>query len=225
MSEIHRAFCTPDIKAVDVKRREITHLISTSSIDRAGDIVEPSGADVANFMKNPVVLANHDYSIENIIGRATSIKIQSDGLTATTQFHDKGLGADAFELVNTGFARAWSIGFRPTEHESMKDDKGSFKGFRFTKWELLEYSLVAIPANPDAVSNAVQRGIVTQSNVKYFFVGLNSNVPSGDTSPAREATAAPEHSDERLSAMRDLVKRAHYTRRGQQFKARQRTVQ
>ncbi len=219
MSEIGRAFCTPDIKHIDKAHREVTHLISTSSIDRAGDIVEPSGANVANFMRNPVVLADHFYSIENIIGRATSVTIDKDGLTATTQFHKKGLGAEAFDLVEAGFARAWSIGFRPTEQESLKDEKGNFKGFRFTEWELLEYSLVAIPANPDAVSNAIQRGIVSEQNIKYFFM-LNPSVPSGDKPPAREATAAHKHSDERITAISDWAKRGKYVQRGHIYKAR-----
>ena len=40
---------------------------------------------------------------------------------------------------------AASIGFRPTESEPIKTG-----GVRFTSWELLEFSLVPVPANPDA---------------------------------------------------------------------------
>lgn len=47
-------------------------------------------------------------------------------------------------------------------------EKGALVGFRFTKQELLEYSLVAIPMNPDAVNNAIQCGVSPES-IKVLF--------------------------------------------------------
>ena len=45
-----------------------------------------------------------------------------------------------------GLLRAASIGFRPLE--SSPNGRG---GLSFTRWELLEWSLVAVPANAEAV--------------------------------------------------------------------------
>lgn len=207
---IVRAFVFPETKAINEKTREIMHLISTPSEDRAGDVVEPAGADLANYLKNPVVLADHDYSIKSIIGRATSMTVEEDGIFARTQFHDEGLGRDAFNLVKNGMAKAWSIGFRPKEYEAIKDEDGKHvKGFRFSKWELLEYSLVAVPMNPDAVHNAVKRGIVQAVNVpalfRYAEIPITEPKPADSAAPSEAKADAPRWDERvRLAALRDL---------------------
>ena len=217
-----RTFCTPEIKFINEKASEITHIITTASLDRQGDVVEPGGADVANFMRNPVVLADHDYSIHSIIGRASKLEIGGDSITATTTFAKTDLGQQALTLVKSGMARGWSIGFRPIEHESIKDDKGALKGFRYKKWELLEYSLVAIPANPDAVMNAVKRGIISENNMNIFFRTVTGHVQPGDTTPAPKKANAekkrelPQVHQDRFAALLDMSRRIT---RGQTYRA------
>jgi phage head maturation protease len=49
-------------------------------------------------------------------------------------------------LAKSGVIKAVSVGFIPIVREPLRD--GSF---RFTKWELLELSLVSVPANPNAL--------------------------------------------------------------------------
>ena len=63
-----------EVKAVNEEEREVLHLISTKARDRAGDIVNPKGLDLKNFKKNPVVLVNHDYRVESIIGKAVVVE-------------------------------------------------------------------------------------------------------------------------------------------------------
>ena len=130
--------------------------------------MRPGGADISNYLKNPVVLRNHTYQTQDIIGGAQTIEISDDGIHARTKFRDTELGRDAFSLASEGLG-GWSIGFHPVEFDSVKDDKGKFKGFDFKSWELLEYSIVAIPMNQEAVNNAVQRGLVQSPNVDKFF--------------------------------------------------------
>jgi HK97 family phage prohead protease len=212
----YRLSLTPEIKAVNKTTREVVHLITSAGIDRAGDVVDPAGADVANYLKNPVVMANHDYTIQSIIGRAVSLEIQQDGLWARTKFHDKGLGADAFNLVADGMARAWSIGFRPVEYDSRKDSQGKqIRGFHFRKWELLEYSLVAIPMNPDAVMNAIHRGILHEENIPSLFDGewqapvkaeppAEAARPGANAEPTRDASLYEKHIAEALVRLKRL---------------------
>lgn len=216
-----RAFYTPEVKAVNERESEVTHIITTASLDRQGDVVEPGGADVANFLRNPVVLADHDYSIHSIIGRASKLEISKEGITATTTFAKTDLGQQAFALVQSGMARGWSIGFRPIEHESIKDEKGNLKGFRFKKWELLEYSLVAIPANPDAVMNAIKSGVISAKHKDIFFRTVTGLVQPGDSTPApTKANAAKKREmsplEQRLSKIK---RRADRRARGQAYLA------
>lgn len=189
---MRRSF-VPECKAIDVERRQATHVISTDSIDRMGDIVDAAGWDTEAFERNPVVLADHDYQVDRIIGRAVSLSSSRDSLVATTEFHDVGLGAAAFNLVQAGMAKAWSVGFKPkafhtvaagakskcrkclaardAQVESKGDDADTvyIRGTHFVEQELLEYSLVAIPMNPDAVMAAVSRGMCSQEQVPELF--------------------------------------------------------
>jgi HK97 family phage prohead protease len=186
--------------------------------------VEPSGAEVANFMRNPVVLADHDYTIGSVIGKATRLSIDGDGIHATTKFHDKGLGQEAFDLVEAGMVRAWSVGFKPIETDSVKDKHGVTRGFHFKKWELLEYSLVAIPANPDAVMEAVKRGLVAAGNTHIFFRSvLPTDTPSHEARTSATADPGPQDTPRmhtgRYEFLLDFSKRVRQQARADAFKA------
>ena len=179
-----RAFVTQEIKAINAESKEILHLITTASVDRAGAVVEPAGAEMANFMRNPVVTANHDHEIQSIIGRAVDISISEKGISARTRFRDTPLGRDAFQLAAEGLG-GWSVVFRPMKYEPIKAEKG-ISGHRFKQWELLAYGLVVIPCNQDIVQSAIGRGLVAKEHVPVFF-----SVPQ-DPEPSAEPEAVPE---------------------------------
>jgi len=187
-----RSFVQQEVKGVDIQKREITHQITTGAVDRAGDVVESGGAQVVNFLKNPVVMADHSYSIEKIIGKAISIEVSPKGITATTRFRDTMLADEAFRIAQEGIG-GWSIGFQPMDSHSLQDGaksgcktcKSRFAALaegkspgeyvpgaysrHFMSWDLLEYSSVAIPMNQDIVNNAIQRGLVSRENAPVFF--------------------------------------------------------
>jgi len=193
---VEKFHCVPEVKNIDSERKTVRHLITTNSIDRAGDIVEPKGADLENYSKNPVVMADHGYSIRDIIGTATDIKVSNHNIESTTAFGSAGLGPEAFALVEAKMARAFSIGFRSKDHHSVREGakagcklcKKRFKdaqdqaevqqgldgdyvyvrGLHFLEWEMLEYSLVAIPMNQDIVANAIKRGLSPEHVSKFF---------------------------------------------------------
>lgn len=180
------AMVNPVVKATNDKDREILHLISTSSVDRAGDVVEPGGAQVDAYLKNPVVLQDHDYTVDKIIGTAVRLEIDGDAIWSRTRFNDTERGEQSYRLSKAGLG-GWSIGFRPQEYDSIEDDKGRRRGFRFKKWELLEYSHVAIPMNADAVNTVVARGLVSRDLVHVFF----DVDPQADAEPALAADPGP----------------------------------
>ena len=191
---LRRMAVNAEVRAIEDEKLEVTHLITTPTADRAGDIIDPEGAVLEQFRRNPVVLVNHDYSVESIIGTAEDLQVTPDGIRAKTKFHRQTwLAIDVWKLVKAGIAKAWSIGFRPVRSHSInrgKDDgcstcverfrelsegknpgdrvPGSF-GQHFVSWELLEYSLVAIPMNSDAVNACVQRGLVQSENAETLF--------------------------------------------------------
>ena len=147
------------IKEIDAAKREVVGVISTNAIDRYHEVVEPSGVRLDNYRKNPVVLLNHN-SFGLPIGKNLWIKSEGNGLIARTKFAETALGDDVLALYEQGVMKAWSIGFMPIKWE----DGSETVRRRFTEWELLEYSAVTIPANPEAVTNALS--IVHSSEIR-----------------------------------------------------------
>lgn len=184
----------PETKDINVAKREVTHLITNDSWDRAGDLVEEDGWDFDAYKRNAVVLADHRYSIFSIIGKSIGLDKGKEGIFSTTRFDQGGIGVEAFRLVEADLAKAWSVGFRGLEFESiMQGSKAKCAtcakrmkvererlglddtepvwlwGTHFTRQELMEYSLVAIPMNADIVSHAVSQGLVSKGHVPLFF--------------------------------------------------------
>lgn len=119
---------------------------STNSVDRHGEIVDNNGWDLKSFKKNPVILWAHDHT-EPAIGVAKKIWVDGEGNKAKLMIqpilHDVTEKAKAIKaLVDQGIIKTLSVGFRPLE---------SPDGVTFTKNELLEVSMVNVPANADAM--------------------------------------------------------------------------
>lgn len=196
-----------EVKAVNEDTREVLHLISTGSRDRQGDVVEPMGVNLKNYRRNPIVLANHRYDIESIIGRSTMVEPADDGIYARTKFLETPLAETAFRVTAARLG-GWSVGFRPMPKshtvkagvdagckkcEELAKDKGSREWhMHFTAWEMLEYSSVAIPANQDVVNHAVQRGLVPEAMVPLFF-----QIEQVEQKEAEPAPAAPDRANVR----------------------------
>jgi HK97 family phage prohead protease len=142
-------------KSFNDKERTITHYISTVTPDRFGDIVNPSGMDAENFRKNPIVLFGHSHnSRSNVIGKNIALFPDNFGVKAITKFADTPAGNDLYILNREGYLNAWSIGYIPKKIKTQNStsDKHTISYNIIDEWELLEYSSVVIPANPDALN-------------------------------------------------------------------------
>lgn len=141
--------------------REIEFLISSDAKDRDGDTINPGGWVLDNYLKNPIVLWGHDRrSAESVIGKATSISVGTDGLRATAQFataEENPLADTVYRLLQGGYLNAVSVGFNPIEYK-YRDAPGDY-GVDFIKQELLEFSVVSIPCNPEALTTARAKGL------------------------------------------------------------------
>jgi len=119
---------------------------STESQDRQGEVVEVGGWELKNFKKNPIILWGHDHMTP--IGKAERVWIEKSGKPklmfkafisdATTR------GREIKQLMQEGILRAFSVGFMPIDADEN----------RYTKQELLEISVVSVPANPQAMTMA-----------------------------------------------------------------------
>jgi HK97 family phage prohead protease/HK97 family phage major capsid protein len=119
-----------------------------------GDIISSGGWDLVHFQKNPVALFNHRSDFP--IGKWANLRAEGSALRGHLELAPEGTSPRIDEirkLVEAGILRAVSVGFRPIEHEPI-DKNNPFTGMRFLKQELVETSLVSVPANPNALSTA-----------------------------------------------------------------------
>jgi HK97 family phage prohead protease len=129
-------------------------VLSDESVDRMGDIIMSDGWDVGNFKNNPIALFNHNPNF--VIGMWSNIRVGEKKLKAKLQLAPMGTSKRIDEirkLVDAGILKATSVGFRPLDYEQL-DKKNPFSGSKFIKQELVETSLVSVPANPNALAVA-----------------------------------------------------------------------
>lgn len=145
------------IKAMAGAVREVTDKgivawVSAETVDRDGDLLLAAGAKLDNYRRNPVVIWAHDYKLPPI-GRATDLRVvPGEGVEASTEFADTPFAQEIAGLYRGKFLTAFSVGFIPTA--SGGPSREGQTGLTITEWELLEYSAVPVPANPDALAKA-----------------------------------------------------------------------
>ena len=143
---IKRFHC--QIKAEDNSKRIIRGFANTRFKDRVNDIVDPNAfvEAMAIFMTNPIVLLQHQCDCP--IGQITAYQINSDGLYVTAKIAEGIEDADeTWALIEQGVLRALSIGFYPIEWDYDSELDASV----ITKLELVEISIVSIPANRESL--------------------------------------------------------------------------
>ncbi|PWC89832.1 hypothetical protein TSH100_04120 [Azospirillum sp. TSH100] len=149
---IKRKFFEASVSAgEDLGPRQVRVIISTEGVDRAGDIVRQDGLVLANFLQNPIILWNHDQNFP--IANALEITRDAGVTTALVEFFPEGVDETAdrvCRMVKAGLVKGVSIGFNPITVKPLQSG-----AFDFTESELLEFSFVSIPAQPDAL--VVQR--------------------------------------------------------------------
>lgn len=160
-----------EIKVPDDDEDELVlqFAISTGVEDRDGDTINPKGWNLKNYKKNPVVLWAHSYW-NPPIAQGLKVWIEDEKLKAIAKFTDEELypfGYMIYRMCKAGFLNATSVGFQPTKWEDRRNDEGLWLGYNFLKQELLEFSVVPVPSNPEALIEARSAGIDTEPMVDW----------------------------------------------------------
>ena len=148
-----RAYSLLTVKAVNEDARVIRGVATTPSPDRVGDIVESLGVR----FKNPMPLL-HQHRHDEPVGTVKFDKPTAEGITFEARLpkiEDAGPLKDrvdtAWGEVKSGLVAGVSIGFRPIEYNRMEDG-----GYRFVECEVMELSLVTIPAQSEATITSIK---------------------------------------------------------------------
>jgi hypothetical protein len=149
---------------IDESRRIVRAIISTDDIDRYGTIVDPKGMDAAGYLRSGApVLWGHGWGspVGTVpIGSALNVTAEPRRIVAEWQFasfegqpvEKWGDIARAIEdiwyLYKNGHIGGYSIAFIPKHMDFSKNSNVPV----YTEWELCEFSLVSVPANPHATA-------------------------------------------------------------------------
>lgn len=135
------------IKSIAEEAREIEGMATTPTVDRVNDVVDPMGL---SFKREAALLLNHDHS--QPVGTVTFGTPTANGLPFKAKIAKvsepgevKTRTDTAWHSVKSGIIKGVSIGFRPVESKALSNG-----GKLFTKADVHELSLVAVPCNPDA---------------------------------------------------------------------------
>ena len=134
-------------------------IVSTEDQDREGDVVIAQGGDLSNHQRNPVVLFEHGLTdLKMPIGSAQSpegaysVQVVPGMVKAMTYFARTAEGEQTYRLVEDGLLRGVSIGVRPVQQTFLPPSSEHPQGgVQLDRWELLEYSHVVLPMNPNAL--------------------------------------------------------------------------
>lgn len=140
-------------------------LLSNQRVDSYDSTLAWDGWELGDYKHNPQVLLAHNSGVDFgilPIGEDVGAYVdpQRKALMGVTRYVSQELAgkesveARAVRWVKAGFLRAVSVGFEPMEYEVAKDrDDGAsmFVPMDFKRQALREYSVVPVPANPDAL--------------------------------------------------------------------------
>lgn len=207
---------TLGVRAVDAETVEFV-AASEEVVDMGWyrEVLRMKGADLKRFRSNPVILNTHSrWDVDDIVGRAVELKIEEPTekggkrklvtKIAFSEATEKGRTTKA--LVQEGSLRTLSIGYRVKKGRYLEENEVDGEGedevrgpcYVAQKWELLEISVVPVPADASALKRAY--GAVTHEESPMADQKKDAGSPAEGTrvadagassSPAPGASATP----------------------------------
>ena len=167
---IETRFARTSPGSYDSKKRTVEAVLATDT-----PVKRPYGSEVLQIDSNsvnlerllkggiPVLDSHNQWGINAALGRVESAWCEAGELVGLIAFHDTDAGRDAEGMVARGELTGVSAGYRvnewnvtdedgaPVDPSRLRyDDDGSGLTYTATSWELLEASLVTIPADAGA---------------------------------------------------------------------------
>ncbi|WP_082747998.1 HK97 family phage prohead protease [Bradyrhizobium macuxiense] len=170
-------------KSFNPSERTAEVVMSTGSpVDRGLYVerlkISPSSVDLGRMQRGGVALLDsHQQSgLSNILGRVQSVRFQNGEMIGVIEFAKTQRGNDAMELVANGMVPGTSIGYVVSRwrfedeegreldpaHDRIPSD-GSVTAWA-TRFELMELSLVSVPADSSAVFRAASGHVDPEYN-------------------------------------------------------------
>lgn len=131
-----------------------------------------AGIDTTDFLANPVCLHDHRNDTKNVLGTWAELNADNGKLLGTPQFDtEDSEGKEVVRKVKNGTIKACSMGIFFNEKDmQLKGGKVILE-----KCKLYEVSIVAVPANANAITLYNQNGeIMSEDKVKNLCLSVQS---------------------------------------------------
>ena len=166
--------------------RIIKGIATTQTLDRDGDIVEPSGAEFA--LPIPFLWQHQrDKPIGEVVAAAVTdkgIEVEIHLAKINENGKLKERLDEAWHSIKSGLVKGLSIGFRGKEYARTES------GIHFTQWDWHELSAVTIPANSEATITAIKAAALGQPEKQSEI----SPPTAAETAPSKAQSEAPASS-------------------------------
>lgn len=181
---------TPSLPIVDFTA-------SDDTLDRYDEVVTASGWKLDNYQKNPVFQNSHKYGdVMFTLGKALITEVRGGALYQRILFavDINPIAKIAYDMYRQKFLNAVSVGFIPIRWETGSEQSAYRR--KYLEQELLELSAVSIPANPNALVNAIKAGAVDKADVRELadflkqFCGNETKTDSNERAPGTDFNGA-----------------------------------
>ena len=181
---IIRAFNIDDFRARGVDDMTRDFVISTERKDSHGTVIRMDGWQLDDFNKAGAFYYQHqttggiltEANPDNALGPATAVK-EGNTLWGRGKFEPENINPLAAKImgkVDYGTMKATSVGFMPESGHWGKEREGEDpKTYYFTSQRLVEWSVVHIPSNPDAIKKSME------SMDKFLFEQIDTHDSEG----------------------------------------------
>lgn len=174
--------------SINEDERSVEFVLSSDAVDTYRTVFKPEGWNLERYRSNPVVFYVHnDWTPDPDLLVGVSEVRMEDGLLigkvfledADPEGDDNKLAEKVFRKIKKGTLRGASI--RADIHEARMGNKSEGEDpdiLYFTRMDLLEWSIVPLPSNPDALKRNAQ-------NIESIKEELKPTEPTSDPEEKR----------------------------------------
>lgn len=192
-----KRFAAIRAESVNLEDRTAEFVISTEAVDTYETVFLMSGWDLSRYQKNPVVLFNHNaQDADHVIG-TSEVRVEDKQLVAVVTFEPAEINPLAEKIlrkVQAGTIRGASIRADVMDGRfGVEADGEDPNVLYFTRQELMEWSIVTLNSNPDALARQ-------ESKLQALRSALSEASGDEDTTEGDEKPSAETENENRASS-------------------------
>ena len=211
-----RQIIAPEVRADQGESRKVTFVASDGTRDSAGTVLNQKGWKLDRFNKNGIIGYQHKVyggwddtdNPDNVIGKGHAY-IKDGKLMVDIEFEPaeiNPLAEKIYQKILFGSLRAVSVGFVPVGQGQWGKDDESISGknptYYYAGQELIEISVVNIPANPNALKKSYIEQAIEDELAALRSEGAPQNPDPKDKTDDEQQRAAVAEFEKTLTLAR-----------------------